>query len=90
MVAEEISIKYSKYNELRNEGGCAMQPPSSFKAEIALLNKGHLLCNKGALFGNKRHLFEGKWREELIKREFLLNLGQNRWMVWKYFVFLHE
>ena len=67
-----------------------MQTPSSFKAETALLNKGHLLCNKGALFGNKRHLFEGKWREEPIKREFLLNLGQNRWMVWKYFVFLHE
>ena len=67
-----------------------MQTPSSFKAETALQNKGHLLCNKGALFGNKRHLFEGKWREERIKREFLLNLGQNRWMVWKYFVFLHE
>ena len=67
-----------------------MQTPYSFKAGTALQNKCHLLCNKGALFGNKRHLFESKWREELIKREFLLNLGQNRWMVWKYFVFLHE
>ena len=71
-------------------GACAMQTPSSFKAAIALQNKGHLLPNKAPLLCNKWHLFEGKWREELIKREFLLNLGQNRWMVWKYFVFLHE
>ena len=71
-------------------GSYQMQTPSSFKAETALLNKCHLLPNKAALLYNKWHLFEGKWRVRRIKSEFLLNLGRNRWMVWKYFVFLHE